>query len=694
MSIRNLKNIGFILLSIFFLTTACSKDKSPRRKIKLAPNEITTHTISSGENSTVIKFDAEERVSIAVLTFENMTTDTSLSWLCQGITDMLIRDLSQSRYLKVMTMQRIYDILKKMSIDSPCAITYQMMPTISREAEVEAILRGSFTNFNDSLLIDVQLYNARNGRIIQEQRVAGMGLAQIFGMVDELSQKIKYKMRINYRDVSDNDLDLVDISTNSWEAYKYYSEGVSLAYKAYFGDAIRKFEQAIQLDSSFAMAQYWAGLIYTKLGQSNAAQRAIRSAMENADHTTALERMKIEWLAAANRGEYQEAFEKMQAIVEAFPDDKVSHYQLAGYHYIRKELELANKQLDEVLALDPDYAQAYILQSAIYRDNGDYQKAIDALKQCIKLNPKDASPYHNLGELFETIGDYDQAIKAYQQAIKLKPDFHFSVLNLAHTYSTIGDYSQAVKTYQHALAIVPSEQLKAEVYSGLAQVEMLQGKYKNATQHIRRAMKFPTSAGEKASYLAMLAGIYLRNTQYDSTIAIAKRALLFQSTNIAGYHTLAQAYAESGDLDSARDIAHKIDLFINDSKLELYRNIYWRLLSKIAAAEHNYPQAIQYLQNILDANPNAFSVLMDLGKYYTANNQQTLAIESFKSYIDKHGNQVPVFYYLALAYKSNGQDSLASKALETFLNRWKEADNDIPEIVKAHQLKTAWENDS
>ena len=63
----------FILISLI----SCSKEKESHRKIKLATRE--THTISASEKSapTVIKFDVEERVSLAILTFENQTSDTA-----------------------------------------------------------------------------------------------------------------------------------------------------------------------------------------------------------------------------------------------------------------------------------------------------------------------------------------------------------------------------------------------------------------------------------------------------------------------------------------------------------------------------------------------------------------------------------------------------------------------------------------
>jgi len=74
------------------------------------------------------------------------------------------------------------------------------------------------------------------------------------------------------------------------------------------------------------------------------------------------------------------------------------------------------------------------------------------------------------------LGDYKKAIKSYEKAIALKPDFHFSILSLANLYSTLGNYQQAKDKYLFALNVLPSEELKARVYSGLAEIDMSQGK--------------------------------------------------------------------------------------------------------------------------------------------------------------------------------------------------------------------------
>ena len=662
----------------------CEKQPKTKRKIKLAADaQFAKGSTSKGQQTTVLKFDAAEKRSIAVLTFKNLTGDQNLSWLCQGITDMLIRDLSQSRFLKVITLQRILDIFKNLGIHSPGDVDYKTVSMIGKEAQVEAVIKGNFSGEKDSLLIKVQVYNVESGKLLQEEKVTGNGLSQIFGMIDELTNIVKTDLKLSLKETKEQDLNIADISTKSLEAYRYYTEGVDLAYRAYLGDAIKKFQQAIELDSTFAMAHFWASITYHLLDKLEEANKSITKAVKFSNGISSKEKMKISWVYAAYNKETQKSFNLLKKLVQEYPDDKELKYQLAGNYYYFKEIDKAEQLLQQTLQLDPQYVQVYILQSALFREKGEYENAITSLNNYIKIKKDDAAPYHYLGEIYEAKGDFKKAAAYYNKALLVKPDFHFSILSLANIYSTLGEYKKAKEKYLSALKVLPSEELKARVYSGLTHVNIAQGKYKQAIRNINQALKYQGSIEGKANYFIMLARIYFRKEMFDSTIAITSKILSNQAQNLPAYNMLGRAFLKIGEVDSAIRIAQKIDEIINDSKYEILRNIHLRLLGKIAAVEGKYSEAVNYFQKILADNLEAASIYRDLGKLYVDNNEPVKAIESYNKYIEKNPNDALIKYHLALAYETNGNKEKAEKIMKEFLDMWKEADSDIPEIVSA-----------
>jgi len=687
-----------LILTILMLSQSCERPSNRRRKIKLAMDKTSIVSKITDEKTTVLKFNGEEKRSIAILMFVNRTGDRNLQWLCQGITDMLIRDLSQSRFLNVITIQRVLDIFSNLGIQSPEKVDYKMISTIGKKAQAEAVITGGFSVTEDSVSINVQLYNANSGRLLQEEKVTGQGLEQIFGMVDELSRKVKSNLKLSFNETAELDLSIADISTKSLEAYKYYTEGVDLAYKAYFGDAITKFEKAIEVDSTFAMAHFWAGITYSCcLGKTNEAICSIDKAVKFSEHASPKEKMKINWVHAAFNEEHEKAFDLLKELVQAYPDDKELQYQLAGNYYVHKEIDKTEEHLKYAFQLDPEYVPLYTLQSRLFRDKGDYESAINTLKKYIKIKPDDALPYHNLGEIYESIGDYQKGIEYFKKALSIKPDFHFSMMDLAHIHSTLGNYQTAREQYLSALNILPSEELKAEVYSGLAHVDLSTGKYRQAIGNIKQALNYPSSDIGRAHYLAMLARIYFRKQIFDSTIVFASKALALQKNNLSAlsaHYIKGKAFLEKGKIDSAKNLAQSMDQLIKDSKFEIFRNIHLRLLGKIAAAEGRYDDAIKYFEQILVDNPEATSIYQDLGMAYVDKNEPSKAIESYNKYITKNPKDALIQYYLALAYAADGNTKKAKKLMRKFLEMWREADQDIPELVQAKQLLTEWEQSS
>lgn len=679
-----------ILTFLIALLISCGQQNEKKRKIKLSQ----TDQIQSNhdQQSTVLKFDAQEKRSIAVLTFENRTGKQELEWLSKGITDMLIRDISQSNHLNVVTLQRIFDIFKQLKVESPGDINYQMISAIGKKANVEAIIKGYFSTKNDSLIIDVELFHVKSNALFQNEQVTGSSLEEIFGMVDELTDRIKNDLRVTLAEADETNLAITEISTHSIEAYRNYTEGVELLYKAYIGDAIKKFESAIKIDSTFAMAHFYAAITYPLLEKMNEANQAIKKAVKYSNNVTPKEKMKIDWIHAAFNHENEKAFQLLQDLVKAYPEDKELQYQLAGSYFYDEKMEEAKEHLNYVLTLDSSYVQAYNLLSIIHRRNGNYKNAIKLLKKYIRHEPNDAAPHHNLAEIYEALGDNKSAVEYYEKALSVKPDFHYSILNLANMYSKMGDYDKARKKYLSAIDVVPSEELKAQVFAGLARVDVSLGKFRDAIRQLDNAAQSQSSEKGKANYLVMKAGIYLKKAVFDSAISLSQKALSFQKNNVSAFAMISRAYIKTGQVDSAKRVANKIDRYIKEMKLGIIRNVHADILAEIAVAEERYNDAIEIYLKILQETPEATSVNMDCGKIYFKMGKPKLAIEHYQKYIEKNPNNALAFYHQALAFHAINQLGDAKKSMKKFLTIWENADSDIPELISGKQYLNEWEN--
>ena len=85
-------------------------------------------------------------------------------------------------------------------------------------------------------------------------------------------------------------------------------------------------------------------------------------------------------------------------------------------------LDLAKKNYQRAIKLNPRYPEAINNLGTIYYAEKNYKRAIKYYKRAIKFDTKSASIYANLGAAYFGRKDYKRATLYYQQALKLDPD--------------------------------------------------------------------------------------------------------------------------------------------------------------------------------------------------------------------------------------------------------------------------------
>ncbi|MBW1768205.1 MAG: protein kinase, partial [Deltaproteobacteria bacterium] len=125
-----------------------------------------------------------DKPSLAVMYFENNTGDETLDHWRKGISDLLITDLTQSKYLKVLGGDRLFDILDQMDQLEARSYSSEVLKELAAQGGVNHIARGSYSKAGDILRIDIVLQDAQSGEPIATQSVEGKGEEAIFAMVD------------------------------------------------------------------------------------------------------------------------------------------------------------------------------------------------------------------------------------------------------------------------------------------------------------------------------------------------------------------------------------------------------------------------------------------------------------------------------------------------------------------------------
>jgi tetratricopeptide (TPR) repeat protein len=162
-------------------------------------------------------------------------------------------------------------------------------------------------------------------------------------------------------------------------------------------------------------------------------------------------------------------------IRERFPDDIRAAQFLCSNELRSGNVERALAIFAELLAVDPNNAEAYNQIGYYHAYRGDYEKAIENLKKYQFMAPDQANPHDSLGEVQAYSGRYDEAIANLERALKVKPDFMPAYEHLGVAYEGRGDLARAIESYQKAADGALSEEQRGRYLVHAFRAAMIAG---------------------------------------------------------------------------------------------------------------------------------------------------------------------------------------------------------------------------
>jgi serine/threonine protein kinase/Tfp pilus assembly protein PilF len=129
-----------------------------------------------------------------------------------------------------------------------------------------------------------------------------------------------------------------------------------------------------------------------------------------------------------------------------------------GHDHTAARLDLANAALEAARRLQPDAGEVH-LALAIYYYNGfrDYGRARSELAIARRTLPNNADVFRYTGFIDRRDGHWEEATRNIERALELDPRNFFILQQLALTYYSQRRYADEARTYDRALTIVPAD---------------------------------------------------------------------------------------------------------------------------------------------------------------------------------------------------------------------------------------------
>jgi len=206
--------------------------------------------IVMGLKLTNIFEDSNKEYSIAVLPFDNKSSDGDTQWFCDGISGSILTNLS-----KISSLTIISETSSKRYKE-----TYKTIPEIAKELGVSYILEGDVTIYKDQIKINAQLISSQDKHIWAEDYHATF--ENVLDLQGSIAKQIALQLKIKLTPVEKEILNTS--STTNIEAYKSYLNGLAINNSftigndqleiAAYNESIIFFKDAISIDSNYADA--------------------------------------------------------------------------------------------------------------------------------------------------------------------------------------------------------------------------------------------------------------------------------------------------------------------------------------------------------------------------------------------------------------------------------------------------------
>jgi len=630
--------------------------------------------------------------SLAIMYFENLVDTEDTERLGEIVTNLLITDLSESEYMRVVSSQRLYDILKLLGREGQKKIGREVATQVATKAGARWMLLGNVLQVEPEIVLTSQLVDVGSGKIAASQRITGEAEEKIFSMVDKLTVEIKKDLSLPAVAQQEQDPSVADVTTHSPEAYRYYLEGVDYFDKYYWTEAEKSFEKALEFDSTFAMAYYWLA----SLKEDSEIKEMMTKAVEYSDNATQKEKSYIKNMEAQQAGNLKRAVLELQNLLERYPDDKYANFVLGLLHWKLSKPQEAIEQLHKVVQLDPFYKRAYDNLALLYNEIGDFDKSIWAINKYISLAPDEPNPYDTRGELYALNGKLDEAIESFKKAEEIKPGF--SLDDLGHMYVLKKEYAKAESCYQEVCSSTDKDD-RAWGRLYLALVPLYQGKLGEALEVLDNGITADRMEQVEWQQVYKLGYTVIIYREKDLNLAIKEQEKCLEiihrldpDDKFSEQHYYVMLLAENKDFEKAEQVAKVLKRDIEEKNETIMWYYYWYAAGCIEFSKGNLEKSVDNFEKVVEVNP-IFPSWFLLGRAYLASGRLGEAVAEFEKILSSYDRYrlfntiraVKTYYLLGLAYEKSGWTKKAIENYEEFLDIWKDADPGIPEVEDAKE---------
>lgn len=617
----------------------------------------------------------DERDPVILAEFENRTDDATLGAV---VTDALRVDLLSSQIVTIVDDGLIHDALRRMGRDASAVIT----PSVARELAVregiKAVVEGDVSRVGGGYVLGVRIVSPGDGRALAAFRETAESGAELLPAIDRLSQRLREKAGESLREIRAGE-PLEAVTTSSLDALRLFSQARQAEEGGDVARTIALLEDAVALDSTFAMA--WRKLAVQHSNRGGEREAEIRAATAAYRHRARLTERE-RYLAEAFYHESVTLDEEARAdayrrVLEIQPDDPAALNNLGNHYSSRNDWRRAADLYTRAIDGPGRSRSAYNNLVIVLYDLGEKEAAMAALVEWERLYAREFGMARHRARLLWGSGDLDGAAAAARAGIVELPDDPFAQLDLRRLLAwleTSRGRLGAARTLLLEMRAM-AEGMDRPVQAFLAELEMgrldlLAGR--DTTSTIRRVER---------RFEEGLASVPPANRPYPTLATLWAN----EGRNVerAGYWA-GQALASFPE--PARESA-------------FYQEISLLIEATLASLEADYETTISNVEEVQRRQDNCTACYLDiLADTYEKMEMPDSAIAYLEAYLardefdfldERETRAAARLAQLARLYERVGRDAEAAATWTRYADRWVDADPVLQPLVARARSEAA-----
>ncbi len=363
-----------------------------------------------------------DKPSIAVLPFVNMSDDPSQEYFSDGLTEQIINGICKVPNLFVIARNSSFAYKGK-------SVNVQQ---VGKELGVRYILEGSVQKAGERVRITAQLIDTTTGYHLWSENY-DRNLSDIFALQDEITLKLMDTMLIKL--TSGEQARLWEGGTTNIQAFDRYMQGMECFARLNENDnkqAQQFYREAINLDKTYALPFAMMGfthmleLLYgwsaSPLQSFEEAENYVEKALALNDFLD-LAHIISGWVYLFKR-QHDKAIKEGERAIELNPNGAEAHVQFGFILCLSDKTNSAIKLFKRAFRLNPiPLSHYYHFLAMAYRNNGQYEKAIELSKKALSGNPDQLSAHLTLVASYSSLNRTEEAHKAVEEVLRINPTF-------------------------------------------------------------------------------------------------------------------------------------------------------------------------------------------------------------------------------------------------------------------------------